>query len=120
MFCDCALYILLPVSFFIYVQDRLSRIDADGDQVERFVRGLAQQRNDASSRANVSARHDNSSELLSLKNDMRDLMLIVRELDRRVKLSFELQMDNQRLLRQEVAAISHSVLGTQPGKWREL
>ena len=100
------------------LQDRIARAGADGPQVERYVRELAHQRR-TQPRVQPQApgtRGADSTEVLTLKNDIRTLTQMVQELDRRVKLSFELHMDNQRLLRQEISAIAHAVVGSQSGK----
>ena len=84
----------------LHVQDRLQRSGGSGEDVQRFIQSLGQQRQTRSTSEglNTLVTHDLSQEVQLMKAD-------IEELKRMVRLSFELQLDVQRAIRQEVAAV---------------
>eukprot|EP00117_Sycon_ciliatum_P020134 scpid52815/ scgid1647/ E3 ubiquitin-protein ligase NEURL1B; Neuralized-like protein 1B; Neuralized-like protein 3 len=98
-----------------HMEDRLQRAGGSGEQVEQFVRGLAHRRprDHRASHTRHGASSLDGAEVTGLKADVRALTRTVAELERLVKLSFDLHLDNQRVLRQEMAAVSHAVNAQQ-------
>lgn len=83
----------------LHVQDRLQRSGGSGDDVQRFIQSLGRQQTRLSSGGlNPVAAQDLSREVQVMKAD-------IEELKRMVRLSFQLQLDVQRAIRQEVAAV---------------
>jgi hypothetical protein len=84
----------------LHVQDRLQRSGGSGEDVQRFIQSLGRQRPSGatSDGLNTLVTHDLEQEVQVMKAD-------IEELKRMVRLSFELQLDVQRAIRQEVAAV---------------
>ena len=89
----------------LHVQDRLQRSGGNGEDVQRFIRSLGQseRRPTLHHLHPAGAEHELSREIRLMKTEMQ-------ELKRMVRLSFELQLDVQRAIRQEVAAIVNAGL----------
>lgn len=83
------------------LQDRLRRSGTDGQRVQQFVQSLASRRHHPES--GVAVGSGSYNELVDKVNAMHNEM---EELRRLVRLSFDLQLDVQRNLRQQLAAIT--------------